>query len=278
MKVRLASHAGYCYGVERALKLTLKAARQAEQPIYTLGPIIHNPQVVESLREQGVAPVRKISEVPGGIVIVRSHGVEPEMFAQAGKKGVTVIDATCPFVKKAQQAAAKLVAAGYDLIIVGERNHPEVVGIVAHAGGKATVAQKAAELAGLRKRYRRLGIVVQTTQPESSLREIVDAVLSRVSELKVYNTICDATSKRQRAAERLAEKVDAMIIVGGKNSGNTRRLAQICRATHTRTRHIETAAEIKEEWFKPEMLIGVSAGASTPDWILKEVVARLECL
>lgn len=277
MDVRIAEHAGYCYGVERALKVTLKASREGTPPIYTLGPIIHNPQVVEALRERGVCAVDNVDSLSEGTVIVRTHGLPPPVVDEARAKGLEVIDATCPFVEKAQQAAAALVKDGYDVVIVGERNHPEVVGILAHAGGQATVVRKAAELASL-GRKQRVGVVVQTTQSQETLREIVSALVGVTAELKVFNTICNATAERQRAAEQLAREVDVMLVVGGKNSGNTTRLAQISRSTNLLTHHIETADEIDPEWFAGAKSAGVTAGASTPDWILQEVVDALKSL
>ena len=274
MKIEIAEHAGYCYGVERALKLTRKASEESPTPIHTLGPIIHNPQVVDSLAADGVTPIGDVDEAQEGTVIVRSHGVEPAVIASAREKGLDVVDATCPFVAAAQQRAADLVRDGYKLVIVGEHDHPEVVGILARAQGGALVAEKAEDLTGL-KECKRVGVVVQTTQAIERLQEIVDRLLGVSSELKVYNTICDATTNRQKSAKDLAKRADVMLVVGGKNSANTTRLAQICRETNPGTYHIETARELSAEWFRDARHVGVTAGASTPDWILDEVVAAL---
>lgn len=274
MKIEIAEHAGYCYGVERALKLTRKASDSSPTPIHTLGPIIHNPQVVESLAADGVTSIGDVEEAESGTVIVRSHGVKPEVIARAQQKGLEVVDATCPFVAAAQQRAADLVDAGYKLIIVGEHDHPEVVGILARAQGDALVAEKPSDLDGLES-CKRIGVVVQTTQSIERLRDIVNALLPISSELKVFNTICDATTNRQKAAKELARRADVMLVVGGKNSANTTRLAQICRETNPATHHIETARELSEEWFAGAAHVGVTAGASTPDWLLDEVLAAL---
>jgi len=277
VRIEIAEHAGYCYGVERALKLTRKASERSKKPIHTLGPIIHNPQVVDSLAADGVRSIDRIEEATGGTVIVRSHGVEPEVIERAAERSLEVVDATCPFVAAAQQRAADLVRDGYKLVLVGEHDHPEVVGILARARGGALVAEKAEDVAGL-KPCKRVGVVVQTTQSIARLQEIVDRLLERCSELKVFNTICDATTNRQQSAKELAKRVDVMLVVGGKNSANTTRLAQICRETNSRTHHIETATELRPEWFKKAGHVGVTAGASTPDWILDEVVGRLHAL
>lgn len=274
MKIEIAEHAGYCYGVERALKLTRKAGDKSPKPIHTLGPIIHNPQVVESLAADGVTPIGDVAEANAGTVIVRSHGVEPAVIDQARGKGLDVVDATCPFVAAAQQRAADLVRDGYTLVIVGEHDHPEVVGILARARSSALVAEKPEDLDELTD-SKRVGVVVQTTQSIERLQEIVDRLLLATSELKVHNTICDATTNRQKSAKDLARRADVMLVVGGKNSANTTRLAQICRETNPETHHIETARELSAEWFAGANHVGVTAGASTPDWILDEVVAAL---
>lgn len=275
MEIKVAGQAGYCYGVERALRLTDAAAESTRKPIFTLGPIIHNPQVVESFVARGVNPIERIDEASHGTIIVRTHGVDPLVIEQAGEKGLAVVDATCPFVAKAQQRAAELVRDGYNLVIIGEKEHPEVVGILAHARGEATVVEKAADAARIKGR-KPLGVVVQTTQSMENFQQIVAVLAAKVAEIKVFNTICSATTRRQDAAQKLAEEADVMIVVGGKNSANTSRLAQICRATGTATHHIETAKELEPAWFTGIDVVGLTAGASTPQWLLKEVIARLE--
>lgn len=277
MNIALAKHAGYCYGVHRALKLAREATESYAKPIYTLGPIIHNPQVVESLRQQGVSAVNSLDDIAGGTIIVRTHGVDPEIVFNAKDRGLMVIDATCPFVAKAQQRAADLINGGYKVIIVGERNHPEVAGLLAYANGEAIVIENAEELEDINV-MDRIGVVVQTTQSIENLTHIVEGLLCKTKELKVFNTICNATSQRQEAARELSEAVDLMLVVGGKNSANTTRLAQICRDNNKRTYHIETADEVERVWLKNIDKIGLTAGASTPDWIVQEVIDRLNLL
>jgi 4-hydroxy-3-methylbut-2-enyl diphosphate reductase len=196
---------------------------------------------------------------------------------EARKKGIKVVDATCPFVKKAQQRAAELAKEGYQLIIVGERNHPEVVGILAHAKNRALIAEGVQDVASF-PLSKKVGVVVQTTQLEENLKSIVAELLPRVAELKVYNTICNATLKRQFAAQEIAKKTDVVLVVGGKNSANTTHLAQMCEQINPRTFHIETFSEINPEWIQEDSLVGVTAGASTPKWILEEVVERLRSI
>jgi (E)-4-hydroxy-3-methyl-but-2-enyl pyrophosphate reductase len=277
MKYELAKNAGYCYGVERALRLAQQAAKTSPKPIMTLGPIIHNPQVVDELKKLGINPVSDIDGLNSGTIVIRTHGVGSKVIGIAKKHGLSVIDATCPFVKKAQRCAAKLIKEGYQVLIVGERNHPEVIGIMAYANGKGTVIENPSELKNI-KLLKRVGIVVQTTQSSENLGNVIKKVLPEISEIKIFNTICDATTKRQATAAELAGKVDAMLVVGGKNSANTTRLAQICSNYNKNTYHIETAKEINPEWFSGDMLIGITAGASTADWILKEVIDYVSAL
>lgn len=276
MKVEVARHAGICYGVERALKLADEAAATG-RPVHTLGPLIHNPQAVEALRERGVGVAGSLEDADEGILVIRSHGVDPAIIEAASEKGLEVLDATCPFVSSAQQAAAQLKADGYTVIIVGEADHPEVEGIVAHTGGDAIVVEEVADIPE-HLPSRRIGIVVQTTQSRARLNQVVEALMPRVGELKVHNTICSATAKRQSSAEELARSVDAMVVVGGHNSGNTSRLAEICRAANPAVHHVETARELEPAWFEGVRTVGVTAGASTPDEQMAGVVAAIEAM
>ena len=276
MKVTVARHAGICYGVERALKLADEAATTG-RAVHTLGPLIHNPQAVEALRARGVEPTASVEEAGEGILVIRTHGVDPAIIEAAAASGLEVVDATCPFVSSAQQAAAQLKADGYSVVIVGEADHPEVEGIVAHTGGDAIVVEEVSDIPE-HLPSRRVGIVVQTTQSLERLNQVVAALMPRVSELKVHNTICSATGKRQSSAEELARSVDAMVVVGGHNSGNTSRLAEICRSVNPRVHLVETADELEPEWFEGVHTVGVTAGASTPDEQVAGVVAAIEAM
>jgi 4-hydroxy-3-methylbut-2-enyl diphosphate reductase len=274
MRVEIARHAGVCYGVERALKLAEEAASRGVS-VHTLGPLIHNPQAVAELKDRGLEVADCLDEVDDGTLVIRSHGVDPAIIDEAREKGVDVVDATCPFVSAAHTCASELARDGYTVVIVGEAEHPEVEGIMAHAGGRAIVVQHAG---GLPERLpsRKIGVVVQTTQSLTRLNEIVTALLPKVSELRVCNTICSATAKRQLSAEELARGVDVMIVVGGHNSGNTTRLAEICAAVNPNTHHVETADELDSAWFDGAESVGVTAGASTPDAQLRGVVSAIQ--
>lgn len=278
MEILLARYAGYCYGVNRAIKMTLDASEQRGGPIYTLGPLIHNPQVVDKLTEQGIFPVEDIHEVEGGgIIIVRCHGIDPKVILEAKNRGLRVIDATCPYVRKVQNKASLLVEEGYFLVILGERGHPEINGIVACAAGEHIVLESVDEVNNLPRR-RKVGLVVQTTQSQSNLAALVSELIKRVGELRVYNTICNATMLRQRSALELARKTDLILVVGGKNSANTTRLAEICKGVNAHTFHVETAEEIEEQLFREVRTVGITAGASTPDWIIEEVVEKIKAI
>ncbi len=276
MRVEIARYAGVCYGVERALKLAEEAGA-AGGPVHSLGPLIHNPQAVEALRAQGVLTASDVTDVAEGTVIIRSHGVVPSIISEARARGLRVVDATCPHVSKAHEAAESLMRAGYWILVVGEADHPEVEGIMAHAGDSAMVIESAAELPE-RFPSKRVGVVVQTTQSEARLGEVVAALLPRVRELCVHNTICQATSKRQESAAELAGSVDAVVVVGGHNSGNTTRLVEICRAVNPRTYHVETASDLDEAWFGGATSVGVTAGASTPDEQMQGVIRAIEAM
>ena len=277
VQIVIAKHAGACYGVERALKLARACARESEGSVHTLGPLIHNPIVVRDLEHAGVQLAETLDDAESGTLIIRTHGVVPQVIEEASSRGLTVLDATCPYVKKVHEAAAKLVSEGYQLLVIGEAGHPEVEGILGHAGGQAFVVSNASELDGL-ELGRKVGVVVQTTQTAARLSEVVAALAPRVKELRVVNTICKATGERQRAAAELAEASECMIVVGGKNSGNTRRLAEICSALCARTHHIESEDELDASWFEGISTVGITAGASTPQEHIERVKARIEAL
>ncbi len=275
--ITVAKRAGACYGVERALRMVGEAAEQGGV-VRTLGPLIHNPRVVADLASRGIGEVGDLDELaPGSTVVIRSHGVVPSVIEEVRAHGLTVLDATCPHVKKAHESASLLASEGYQVVIVGEPGHPEVEGILGHAGEDAIVVDDPAELAG-KAIKRQVGVVVQTTQTRELLKAVVDELLPRVGELRVFTTICEATRQRQHAADDLARQADCMVVVGGKNSGNTTRLAEICRASCPATHHIEGADELDPAWFQGVSRIGVTAGASTPADQIESVCAAIEAM
>jgi len=269
----VAKHAGFCFGVKRALQSAEEAAAGFGE-ICSLGPLIHNPQEVERLRQKGIRAVNDIKEITGKRVIIRSHGVAPGIISALKEKNIRVIDATCSFVKRAQNFAQELTEQGYTVIVVGDSNHPEVEGIVGWANYQAIVVETA-EQAEQIPIQEKIGVIAQTTQPEQNFRKIVEILKMKTRNLKVYNTICHATAKRQEAAVELAENVNIMIVIGGLNSANTKKLARICRDVGTPTFHIEEASQIDASWLQGVDRVGITAGASTPDWIIEEVLQKM---
>jgi 4-hydroxy-3-methylbut-2-enyl diphosphate reductase len=242
---------------------------------FTLGPIIHSPQVVQKLEEMGVRVIHNLSEQENGTIIIRSHGVAAEEVDEAVRKALDIVDATCPFVKKAQEHVKSLSQAGYDVVVVGDADHPEVQGIVSYATGRVYVVASGEEAARLPK-MAKIGVVAQTTQSFENLKNVVLECLMKGGEIRVFHTICDATAVRQEEAKELAQRVDSMIVIGGYNSANTKRLAEVCTELQPRTHHIETAQQLDPEWFEGVGKIGVTAGASTPKWLIDEVMERIE--
>lgn len=276
MKVTLAKQAGFCFGVKRATQIAFEAAGK-DQKTFTLGPIIHSPQVVGRLEELGVRALESLDGLEQGTIIIRSHGVEQKEIAEAKRKSLDIIDATCPFVTKAQKYVKSLSDAGYSVVVVGDLDHPEVQGIVSYGGDKVFVVASGSDVKKL-PRMSRIGVVAQTTQSIENLKNVVSECLLRGGEIRVYNTICDATAVRQEEAKELAARVGCMLVIGGFNSANTRRLLEVCIEIQPRTHHIETASEINPEWFDGVEEVGVTAGASTPKWIIDEVMNKIEQL
>ncbi len=273
MEILIAKKAGFCFGVMRALDITRRIREETSEPVYTYGPIIHNPQVVEKLKKEGIIPLEDLNEVvPKGYLVIRSHGVSPQIVEEARRSGFKIIDATCPYVKRAQQFAKKLVDDGYRVIIIGEKNHPEVQGILGHTRNRAEIYNDDIEIG----EGERVGLIAQTTQSFKKLEKVTLKFLPKTIELRVFNTICSATLERQEEAEKLSKLVDIMIVIGGKNSANTTRLAKIAAMNCSQVFHIETSEELQDSLFKNAKKVGVTAGASTPDWIIEEVIKKIK--
>jgi 4-hydroxy-3-methylbut-2-enyl diphosphate reductase len=270
LEVIIAKHAGVCFGVKRAIDMAFKAARDHRNHVYTIGPLIHNPQVVKQLREAGVAVKGGIDDIAEGTVIFRSHGVPFHLAEKAREKGLRIVDATCPFVKRAHKYARSLSRNGYLVIVVGDKSHPEVKSLKSYVEGEAVVVSSPGELADWTG-GRKVGVVAQTTQSLENFREIVAICLERAKEIRAYNTICDATALRQREALDLAHKVDCIIVIGGHNSANTKRLAEICRGVLGDTHHVERVGELSLHCFRGKGRIGIVGGASTPSWVIEEI-------
>jgi 4-hydroxy-3-methylbut-2-enyl diphosphate reductase len=274
IKIRISDSAGFCWGVERALAMAHSAAAEASGPINTLGPLIHNPGVIAELNSQGIGMITTPEEADSGTVILRSHGVPREIKEQLENSGLNVLDATCRFVELAQDRAAQLQQLGYFVLILGEKDHPEVLALRSYAGSNSLVVEEPRDLPE-KFPSTRMGVVVQTTQSQQRLSNLVAYLAPRTRELLVYNTICGASEERQASAMDIADEVDVVIVVGGRDSANTRRLAEICSAAQPRTYHIETADEIEAGWFAGARTVGITAGASTPPEQIEAVVSRI---
>ncbi|MBP1700407.1 MAG: ispH [Deltaproteobacteria bacterium] len=277
MKLIIAKSAGFCFGVKRAMEIAMEAAKMHPKDLYTLGPLIHNPQAVEFLEGLGVKVRERIEEIPRGTVIFRSHGVSLKDLMKARKKRLRIIDATCPIVKKAQVFAKHLHRHGYTLLIVGDAHHPEVEAIRSYIPERVDVVENVEAVQGLGP-WDKLGVIAQTTQSFSLFKEVVAVCVERAKELRAFNTICRATTIRQMEAIEIAKKVDCMIVIGGYNSGNTQRLAAICQDIQPHTYHIETSQELHPKQLTRREKIGLTAGASTPSWIIKEIEQKVRYL
>jgi len=279
MRIKKARELGFCFGVRRALRI-IEGAAGNNISIVTLGPIVHNKTVVARLKGMGVGVVEDIEDLQGGVIAISSHGVSPATQQRIESRGSGVIDTTCPIVRSAQRAAHRLARDGFGVIIFGEAQHPEVRGLLGWAGEKA-IASMNADAVPLEGLPPRIGIMSQTTQSRSEFTSFVNRLSERLQtqakELRIINTLCQETQKRQSAAEDIAGVSDLMIVVGGHNSANTRRLAEVC-APIVETHHIENADEIEPGWLKGKKAVGITAGASTPDEAIEQVITRIHSI
>ena len=279
MVVKLAKTAGFCMGVKRAVDIVLEmASKKGHETIYTYGPLIHNPQTIELLRQRGIVPIIRpegLDEVPpGSLIVIRAHGIPPQEKKNITEKGFKIVDATCPKVTRVQSIIRKHASAGFTVLIVGDREHPEVNGLLGFAGDKGIIVGSPEDIDNL-PASKKVCVVAQTTQSLNVYNSIVQEVKKKFPEAVIFDTICDSTEKRQAEIETLADESDAVFVVGGKNSANTRRLAEIAKIKGNPTFHIETADELNGIDLESYRHIGVSAGASTPNWIISRVVDHL---
>jgi 4-hydroxy-3-methylbut-2-enyl diphosphate reductase len=276
MEVRVAAKCGFCPGVRNAISMAEEVlADGARKPVYCLGPIIHNEDVVKRLARSGLRTVGSVNEIDSGTVLIRSHGVAPSELERLRDKGLQIVDATCVLVKRVQQLAKQLEAEGYEVVIIGEESHPEVQGLMGCVNDVVVVAD-ASDLDKL-PRDGRLGIVCQTTQSPEHLGRMLGAIgRGSFRELKVINTLCKEAIKRQESAVELCKQVDVMFVLGGLHSANTRRLADLCKKHNPATFHLQNWDELDKNAIFGKGVAGVTAGASTPNWIIDEFVKRLQ--
>ena len=274
MEVKIARTAGFCWGVRRTVDKVMEVADGHRGPVVTLGPIIHNPQAVARFREKGVGTVNEVAEVADGTtVVVRTHGAVGEELERAEGRRLEVVDGTCPYVKYPQAMARQLSGEGYHVVIVGDANHAEIKGVLSYAKGPCTVVKPGGAIPDIKAT--KVAVIAQTTCIGADFERVVGALALRHKEVRAVNTICNDTEERQADARALAREVDAVVVVGGKNSANTRHLAEICKEIQPRTWHVETEAELRPEWFDGCHAVGLSAGASTPDWVVEGVASWL---
>jgi (E)-4-hydroxy-3-methyl-but-2-enyl pyrophosphate reductase len=279
MKVMVAEKCGFCPGVRNAISTAEKVlARHGDQgPVYSLGPIIHNPNEVQRLARAGLHTVESVDQIPSGTVLIRSHGAAPDQIEHLQAKGVTIIDATCVLVKRLQKIARQMEDEGYQVVIIGEANHPEVQAVKGHLRDAVVITGRE-DLSKIPSGGR-LGIVCQTTQSPEQFGAMLGAIAEgHFLELKVINTLCRESCKRQDSAVRLCRRVDVMFVLGGLHSANTRRLAELCRKVNPNTYHLEVWRDLDQRVLAGHHTAGVTAGASTPDWVIEEFVKNLEAI
>ena len=271
-KIVLAKHIGFCSGVKRAVNLAFSAARDGQ--VYSLGPLIHNPQEVKRLKKAGVKVIKSLGNLKTGALIVRSHGLPERTICSAKRRGLKIIDATCPLVKKVQKIAGQLKQKGYQIVIVGDRHHPEVKAIQERAGHKFLIISDGKK--PLKSSLKgKVGVIAQTTQSEDNFRKAVEQLKKVSKNARIYNTICQETARRQKELLALVKKVDVVLVIGGFNSANTHRLVELSCRAKMRTYHLEDSKDFKKINLKGVRKIGIITGASTPDWVVEKVVEEL---
>ena len=278
MEVRIADNAGFCFGVKRAMKMAWdELENKSENNIYSLGPLIHNKQAVDRYKEKGLVEMDNLESIPSeSKLIIRSHGVAEKVYTESKAKNMEIVDTTCPFVKKIHDIVKDFSNRGYKIIIVGNPNHPEIIGINGWCNNEAIVINKLEEIDDITFDPTQIYCVVsQTTANLESFDKIVQKLKTKINNLTVKNTICFATKERQISAIDLAREVDCMVVIGGKHSSNTQKLVNICKDL-VPTFSIETKEELEKEKFAGFKVAGVTAGASTPDWIIEEVINYLK--
>lgn len=277
MKIILSKQAGFCYGVKRAVDKTWETLKDNQRPVYMLGEIVHNKEMVKKLAAAGAKIIDNLSEAENhqATLLIRAHGTTPQTLAQAKKLKLNIVDATCPMVKRVHNLALEMLEQNYQVVLAGDKGHDEITGILATTGNKAIVVETPKDVQKI-KYYPKIALLSQTTQSLKNLQAIASGLVGRCAELRVFNTICSATSLRQNELIRLAKLVDLIIVIGSRHSANTVRLAKISKGLGVKTHHIDSSLELKKSWFKGIKRVGVTAGASTPDWIIQKVVASLK--
>jgi 4-hydroxy-3-methylbut-2-enyl diphosphate reductase len=275
MEIIVAKQSGLCYGVKRALKIARRTRQQKNGGVCTFGEIIHNPQVIADLKVQGIYPVEDLDALSSGTVIIRSHGISPDIYKLLTERKLEIVDATCPIVKKIQKLVSRLAKKEDEIIIVGNKEHPEIKGLIGYSLGKGVILENESQARSLPSKKKR-AVLAQSTQDLYLFAHIVAVLIEKTEELKVYNTICSSTQTRQKSTSELASSVDTLFIVGGKNSSNTNKLYQISKRILPNTYFIESAKQITSQMLEGAKKIGLSGGASTPPEAIQEAVMRIK--
>jgi len=277
LKITRAKSAGFCFGVRRAVHTALETCQNTHKPVHMLGDIVHNERVVAQLREAGIRVVKSLDEVDDGVLLIRAHGAEPATYEEAKTRSLQIVDATCPLVKEIHERARELHAAGYPLLVIGDHGHDEVKGIAAQVPD-AIVVSTPEEVRSLGRKFRRIGVVAQSTQDLDNVRAIVSELIPICIEIRFVNTICYPTAKHQMEIRAMPLENDVMIVVGSFTSANTKRMTQISRGLNPRTYQVTGADDLCADWFSGVNTVGIHAGASTPDSVVEEVIARISQL
>ena len=267
---------GFCFGVKKSVNLAKNALKARKDNLYMLGSIINNPQVIEYFIKKGVKIADNLDEVPEeSTIITRAHGISPTILKKAYQKKLSVVDTTCPYVRKVQKIAHYLYEKDYFIVIYGDKKHPEVLSLLDTIQNNALVINSIPDAEKITKK-KKIGFISQTTKNIYDFYKLASALLNRAEELRIFNTICKSTTERQKSVLELAKEVDVMLVIGGKESANTTRLAEIGKNQGVKTYHIETKNQLKYKWFHPEDKVGITSGASTPDWVTNEVIDKLK--
>lgn len=279
MNVSVAKHSGFCFGVKRSVGLAQKALKEAKKPLYSLGPIIHNAEVIRQLESKGLKVINDLTKIKEGTVVIRTHGLTPAQITAIKEKRLEIVDTTCPYVKASQRICSNLVKEGIKPIIVGDRGHPEIQSLLGFAHNEALVVNGHEQADIDKVEAERIGLVAQTTLSKEKYKKIIERLpKNKFKEVKIFTTICNDASKRQTSVKEVARSSDLVLIVGGKNSANTRRLYDICCALGVETYHVESAEELRKHWFKDKNKVSLAGGASTPDWIIEEVRKKIKSI
>jgi 4-hydroxy-3-methylbut-2-enyl diphosphate reductase len=276
LKIILSKKMGFCFGVKKSVSLAKDTLKEKKDTLYMLGSIINNPQVIEYFIKRGVKIVDSLDVVPeGSTIITRAHGISPIIVNQAYQKKLTIVDTTCPYVKKVQKIAQYLHKNDYFIVIYGDKKHPEILSLMDMVQGNALVINSIPDAEKITIKEK-IGLISQTTKNIYDFYKLSFALLNRAEELRIFNTICKSTMERQKNALVLAKEVDVMLVIGGQKSANTTRLAEISKNQGVKTYHFETKNQLKHKWFHPEDRVGITSGASTPDWVTNEVIDKLK--